>query len=436
MKVALVAPAVPYRLQDAPDLQFPPLALCYLGGLARGLGHDVTLIDMTVSNMGLEELADRLVSVRPDLVGISSLSASFPCAVALATLSKKVVPEAAVVMGGMHPTFTDLRTLETTDTDVVVRNEGEATFAELLSCLDGKANGKLDGVPGITYRDEEGFRSRNPPRDFIRDLDALPAPAYDLLDTLPIYLKLQVFLIITSRGCPYSCAFCSSAPFWGRRWRARSVSSVLEEVEKWVTTYGARRVVFGDDNFAFDQKRVYDLCLALKQRALGIDWRCSVRADTLNKPLLAAMRESGCSALFIGVESGSQASLDRLRKREKVRHSVDAVRWCREVGLETTCAMLLGLPWETEEDVRANIRFVNEDLRPDEVVWNLLHPDPGSEFYSHLEEYGLRFVINDLSRHIGNAPAVVETSRLSADSLNQLWMEACLTAGTVGDTVS
>lgn len=428
MKVVLVVPPMPYSLSDAPDLQFPPLALCYLGAVVRECEHDVTLIDMTVSEMTIDDLRSRLVKIQPDVVGISCLSASYPKGTMIAALAKQVLPEPTVIMGGMHPTFTDRETIERYPVDIVVRNEGEITIRELLAQLGTGADG-LGRVPGITYKDPDNIVRRNPDRDFINALDELPQPAYDLLDTMPTYRKLDVFLVITTRGCPYHCIFCSSSPFWGHHWRTRSISHVMKEIDLLVSTYGAKQIVFGDDNFALNKKRILDLCDALSGRGYDIDWRCSVRADSLTKPLLMAMRKSGCSAVFIGVESGSQASLDLLQKRESVEQSVRAVKWCREVGIETTCAMLMGLPWETEEDIRNNIRFVSSELKPDEVVWNLLHPDPGSEIFERMEKHGLRFAIRDPERHIGNAPSVIETANLSAEQLNQLWMEACLKSG-------
>ncbi|MEW6659524.1 MAG: radical SAM protein [Thermodesulfobacteriota bacterium] len=428
MKVALVVPPMPYTLEDAPELQFPPLAICYLGAVLREAGHEVALADMTVSNMTFNELRSKLGAFRPQVVGISAISASFTKGVAVARLVKELDPKITVLMGGMHPTFSDRSTLEQYPVDIVVRNEGESTVPEVLAKLGTGADG-LGAIDGISYKDESGAIQVNPPRAYITDLDRLPLPAYDLLDTMPIYARLREFLVVTSRGCPFRCIFCSSSPFWGHRWRVRSVEHVIAEIDLLVDRYGAKNLVFGDDNFSFNNGRVFDLCAALQAGNYHLDWRCSVRADSLTKPLLQAMRDSGCSGLFMGVESGSQRSLDLLGKRARLEDSLEAVRLCREVGIETTCAMLMGLPWETEEDIRDNIAFVTHRLQPHEVVWNLLHPDPGSELFEKLGDYGLRFVIDDPERHIGNAPSVIATRHLTVDQLNQLWMEACFAAG-------
>jgi radical SAM superfamily enzyme YgiQ (UPF0313 family) len=419
---------MPYTLEDAPELQFPPLSICYLGAVLREAGHEVILVDMTVSNMTLAALRRKLKAFRPQVVGISAISASFTKGAAIAGLVKELDPQVAVLMGGMHPTFADRSTLERYPVDIVVRNEGERTVLEVLAHLEAGADG-LGGIAGISYKDESGAIQVNPPRAYITDLDSLPLPAYDLLETMPIYARLREFLVVTSRGCPYRCIFCSSSPFWGHRWRVRSIDHLMAEIDHLVDRYGAKTMVFGDDNFSFDNPRVFEICQALHAGNYQLDWRCSVRADSLTRPLLQAMRDSGCSGLFIGVESGSQKSLDLLRKRSRLEDSLEAVRLCREVGIETTCAMLMGLPWETEQDIRENIAFVTHRLRPHEVVWNLLHPDPGSELYEKLGDYGLRFVIDDPERHIGNAPSVIETRHLTAPQLNQLWMEACFAAG-------
>jgi radical SAM superfamily enzyme YgiQ (UPF0313 family) len=419
---------MPYTLEDAPELQFPPLAICQLAAVLQEAGHDVLLADMTVSNLTFSGLKSKLQHFGPDAVGISAISASYTKGAAVARLAKELDPGVFVLMGGMHPTFAHLATLKGHPVDVVVRNEGEVTAPAVLARLAGGGDG-LDEVAGISYRDENGKIHVNPPRPFIQDLDQLPLPAYDLLDTMPIYARLREFLVVTTRGCPYRCIFCSSSPFWGRRWRARGVEHVMAEIDLLASRYGARNLVFGDDNFSFNGKRVLAICAALKERDYPLDWRCSVRADSLSAPLLRAMKDAGCSGLFMGVESSSQASLDLLNKGARLEDSLTAVRLCREVGIDTTCAMLMGLPWETEQDIRDNIAFVTHRLRPREVVWNLLHPDPGSELYANLESYGLRFVIDDPERHIGNAPSVIETRHLTAEQLNQLWMEACFATG-------
>jgi len=419
---------MPYSLADAPDLQFPPLALCHLGAAIRQRGHEIMLIDMTVSGMTVDDLRKDLDLLQPDVVGITCLSAAFPNGMNVAAAARQVLPNAHIVMGGMHPTFTDRATLERCPVDIIVRNEGEETLCELLAALEAGAD-SLEKVAGITYRHGRGVICRNPSRAFISDLDSLPLPLYGDLNTMPIYCRLKVHLVVTSRGCPHHCAFCSASPFWGHRWRALSPARVMDVTDIVVGEFGATQVVFGDDNFAFSRKRVFDLCQAISERAYGIDWRCSVRADSLTQPMLAAMREAGCSAVFIGVESGCQSSLNRMKKNASVEASVRAVQWCQTAGIETTCSMLMGLPWETADDIRDNVRFVATILKPNEVVWNLLHPDPGSEIYDNMQSLGLRFVIEDPERHIGNAPSVIETSRLGSEELNQLWMEACLAAG-------
>jgi radical SAM superfamily enzyme YgiQ (UPF0313 family) len=415
---------MPYGIQERPELQFPPLGICSLAAILEEAGYDVQLVDLAVIEWDLEWLYKKLQSFHPDVLGISALTASFPRTILISKYLREKFPDIPFVLGGIHPTFTDKKTLSENDQiDIIVRREGEITFLELLSALkEGKS---FKSIKGLTYRDNGRIISTEE-RPFIKDLDSLPIPAYHLLETIEIYNEVQSQLVVSSRGCPNHCIFCSTSAYWGHFWRGMSPSRVLKEMDILVHEYNATRIVFGDDLFTLNKKRVHHICDGLEERGNYVEWLCSVRADSIDLELLKHMKRSGCVGVFIGVESGRQESLDKMRKKTTVHDNLQAVKMCKKADLETTTSFVLGLPWETEADIRETIDFAVNKLGSSEVIWSLLHPDVGSHIYNHLEDYGIQFVDNNLEHCMGNAPSIISNRHLSADQLSELWVEAAI----------
>ncbi|MBU7042697.1 MAG: cobalamin B12-binding domain-containing protein [Theionarchaea archaeon] len=424
MRISLISPGMPYGIDERPELQFPPLGICSLAAVLEEAGHDVQLVDLAVIKWDFEWLKNKLRSFTPDIFGISALTASFPRTLLISHFLHEEFPDIPIVLGGIHPTFTDEKTLsENDEIDIIVRREGEITFLELLKAMEKGTSFK--SIDGLTYR-EDGRIIRTPDRPFIKDLDSLPIPAYHLLDTIDIYNKVQSQLIVSSRGCPNHCIFCSTSAYWGHFWRGMSPPRVLQEMDILVHEYNATRIVFGDDLFTLNKKRVHQICDGLQERGNYVEWLCSVRADSINLELLKHMKAARCVGVFIGVESGRQESLDKMNKRTTVNDNIQAVKMCKQANLETTTSFLLGLPWETEDNIRETIDFAVNKLGSSEVIWSLLHPDVGSHIYNNLPEYGIQFVDSNLEHCMGNAPSVISTTHLSADELSELWVEAAI----------
>ncbi|MFQ6075856.1 MAG: B12-binding domain-containing radical SAM protein [Candidatus Bathyarchaeia archaeon] len=256
MKVLLVYPPTPTSIRETELTRktelAPPLGVLYLASVAERAGHDVKVIDMRLKDEKPDEIRGYMASFQPDVVGISGMTTEYPFGFEIAKISKEVQPNVITVMGGPHVTFTATETLdENQDVDIVVRGEGESTFIELLEALD-KASSLME-VKGVTFR-RNGRTISTEPRQLIENLDHLPYPARHLVP-----LKDYTYIsMITSRGCPYHCTFCTTTLMWGSRYRTRRPNSVVDEMQYIAENLGFRRITISDDNFAltrFEQRR-------------------------------------------------------------------------------------------------------------------------------------------------------------------------------------
>jgi len=322
----------------------------------------------------MKRLREEIKARDPYILGITSTTPTIYSALKVAKLAKEVDGDITTVIGGPHVTFTANEVLDSSeDVDFVVAGEGEYTMLELLKALEGDRS--LKEVKGITFRDK-GKIVKTPSRGYIEDLDSLPFPARHLLpmDKYKILgRKLTVIHVVSSRGCPFRCIFCSSSALCGKRFRARSVENMLDEIEEAVERYKTRHVEFIDDTFTLNRRRTAEFCEEVKRRGLDISWNCSSRVDTIDEDLMRKMREAGCSIIFFGVESASQRTLDLIGKGITVDRAVKAINLAKRVGIEVLASFVIGFPWETIEDMKETIRFATK-LKPDFAEFSVSTP--------------------------------------------------------------
>jgi radical SAM superfamily enzyme YgiQ (UPF0313 family) len=357
MRLLLVHPAFPYRGKD-----LFPIGLGYLAAVARDYA-EISVIDDNVE--AFEE--DKVASFSPDIVGITSTTPSFPRALEIARRIKSLDIDAKIVMGGTHVTFRPEEALDA-GIDIVVRGEGEKTFLELLRGTP------LPEIKGISYYD--GRTRHNPDRELIENLDSIPFPAHEFF---PLH-KYKIMSIVTSRGCPYSCSYCSATRFWRQRVRFRSPDNVVEELER-IVGLGYRLVRFMDSTFTLDKQRAIEICRKIVDRGLDISWSCETRADHLTDDLLKALSSAGCNLICLGVDSGSQVVLNKNNRQMKVSTIRKAFEKAREYGIRTRAYVTFGLPGETPQSVWETIRLL-EDLRPDQILLSLATAYPGTELWN------------------------------------------------------
>ncbi|MGE5893543.1 MAG: B12-binding domain-containing radical SAM protein, partial [bacterium] len=277
----------------------PPLGLGYLASVLRDNGHQPDIIDFNLGDRQPEYGAY-------DVVGISCDTSRVNEGCAIARQAKAAGK--TVVMGGPHPTFSDREMLETGFCDYVVRGEGEWVFLNLLNSLQSGKD--ISGVQGISFLSEQKEIIRTPDAE-PPDARTLPRPARDLLK-VTAYQRLEmggrkITSLVTSRGCPYQCSFCSSSAFSGLKWRANDPEAVVDEVEEIVHSYGFHGIAFLDDNFTQDPDRVREICREINRRDLDIFWWCFSRADVVlrHEDMIAAMARAGARYVFMGFESRS-----------------------------------------------------------------------------------------------------------------------------------
>ncbi|MFX1606802.1 MAG: B12-binding domain-containing radical SAM protein, partial [Promethearchaeota archaeon] len=345
----------------------PPLGLGYIASYLREYGnHEVKIHDGLLQHSRVPDFAETLSIYSPTVVGISGQTTpSIYDVYQTAKMVKNHDPAILVVVGGAHVTFQDKQVLEECpEIDVVVRGEGEITMNTLLERIDHHQS--YNRVLGTTIRNGSNI-IRNSDAPYIANLDDLPFPAYDILD-LPRYFPRgkRITSMITSRGCPYQCTFCSSSRITGKRWRGRSPESVIQEILLLQDRYGVQDVTFLDDLFTFNHNRVQNICSQMIQETDDLGWTCSTRADIMasHPEMVDWLRDAGCHTIYIGAESGSQRILNKIKKGIRLSQVIRAVRQAKRVGLEVVLSFILGIPGETQKDIRSTIDFACK-LDPD-----------------------------------------------------------------------
>lgn len=393
MKVLLVSPAL--RNMDVYQVRargcMPPLNLMYMAAVLERAGHAVRILDLYAEGLSDAEFLARAREFGPELAGFATYTASFDMAAAGARLLKKEFPGLKTAAGGIHASYLPAQCLRGGDFDCAVVGEGETTMLELAGALAAGKN--IEGVAGLVLL-KDGKPFATPQRALIEDLDSLPEPAYHLINLSNYYLGITRAVstapaasVLTMRGCPYQCTFCSHHYGYGGRIRKRSPRLVVAEMKKLYDQYGAREFQFEDPSFTCDPGHVKEICRLILESGMKISWNCNVRANTASEELFAAMEAAGCRRALLGVESGSQEMLDRMKKGI----TLDAVRktmaLARRHRMRVNAAFILGTPGETEETARQTNAFARE-LDPDYVMFSVYIPSPGGELFDGLAAEG------------------------------------------------
>jgi len=325
----------------------PPLGLAYLAGILRREGAEVRILDLLMSRYSPDLLRRELAGFQPHVVGATCSTVNFKAASRVLRLCKGFNPGLVTVIGGPHASFVAAGLIEKAPwIDVVVMGEGDQTVVELVEALS-RGSG-LASVAGVAFR-KDGRAVINSPRPLIRDLDSLPLPARDLLP-ISKYRALKVpCTVITSRGCPFGCIFCSAPKMFGRGVRYRDPKLVVDEIEMINRELGFHEINIVDDTFTVKEPHVQAICQGIRDRGLDITWSVYSRVDTINPRVLNTMKEAGCTWVCFGLESGSQKILDTIKKRITTAKSREAIRMATESGLNVLASFILGLPGENPE---------------------------------------------------------------------------------------
>jgi len=422
-----------------------PMGIAYLASAVREAGYDVACLDTVVeaprqtsavndvvSRFGLtyEQTMEKIAAWRPDVVGLSCIfSNQWPATRELAKRIKAADQDVIVVAGGGHPTFLSELCMKDAPLDFIIRGEGEESFVDLLNRIRNSRS--YNDVDGLVYRDGDKI-CVNPKVHLIEDLDSIVFPAHDLLDP-ERYFKIALPMgysmmnprsvpVVTSRGCPCLCTFCSSTHLWGRKYRMRSASNVLHELDWLVEKFGIKEIKVQDDNLTVNRKRAVEIFRGMIERPYRLSWNTpnGIAVWTLDRDILTMMKESGCYEMTMAIESGNQKVLDNLvRKPLKLDKVREINKAARDLGIFRIAYFIVGFPGETKEQIMDTIKFSRE-LRLELSAIFIYNPLPGSELFEECLKKG--YITERSFFEIGNQyfSSVVDSDEWTAKELETL----------------
>lgn len=408
----------------------PPLGLAYVASVILKNGYSTSAIDFNVAGFIPEQLETALKSGETRILGISTHTETYLSGLRIAEVAKRLNPEIKVVFGGPHATVMYKQVAIEDNVDVIVKGEGEYTMLELADHFI-KNKGDLSKIRGIAYR-ENGTLKTTPERPFIETPDDLPFPARRLFP-LPLY-KVPGTVLVSRGGCPFRCRFCAVNNIWKGRRRYRKPEKVLEEVISILNEGFTEQITFVDDTLTLDRERTLKLCNLLKsvRQQTDLRWICSTRVDLIDKELLREMYEAGCGNIQYGVEAGAQKILNSIGKRITIEQVRSAVGATIDSGIEVTCSFMFPHPEDTEETIKEQIQLMKELLEMGaEETLALTTPFPGTYYYEHAEELGIKILANSWDEYDAKH-LIIETRNLNKERLEKLLEELVLAIGFKG----
>ncbi|MFC1685673.1 B12-binding domain-containing radical SAM protein [Nanoarchaeota archaeon] len=367
-----------------------PTNLALLSSYIREKGaYEPEVLDLELYDFkSIPQVAEKILSKNAKYVGFSTLTPRFPTITRICRDLKKANKDLVTMVGGPHITGRP-QDCKYEGIDYGILGEGEEAFLKLLNSLESKQD--VTKTPNLAYK-ENGKVMTNPKTAFIKDLDALPRPAWDLLDLKkykdPAFFGEEPHAgIFTTRGCPYDCIFCASKVTWERKLRFHSIDNVIEEFGT-LSKKGINNLYFYDDQFAVKPQRAIELGKRMISSGLNMKYIVQIRADSVNQELAHTLKESGCLSAAIGVETGNEEMLKVIKKKETKDEIRNAVKILKDEGVPITTSYVLGLPGDTHETLQQTLDFAKE-LNTEQMKFMLLTPVPGTEAYRMAVEKGL-----------------------------------------------
>ncbi|MFX1492968.1 MAG: B12-binding domain-containing radical SAM protein [Promethearchaeota archaeon] len=378
-KVSLIYPD--NRVKSIDTNTFPPLGGLYITSFLKEKGIDVDFSDFTIIKKWKKKIHE-IIDSNPEVIGLSSTVSNFLNTNSLARYIKSINKDIKILVGGPYPTCVPEKYLSNKAIDAVCIGEGEHTFYKYLS-----EGNKADGL--MIRKNGRFFRTK--PRPRIENLDDLPFPDLTQVDLNKYHYYFKkgkpISAIITSRGCPFSCTFCFHEVH-GHKWRARSPKNVIEEIKWQVNEIGVGEIGFWDDNLTMDQKRAEKICDLLIQEKLGIPLSTpsGIRADCINKKLLAKMKKAGFWVIILAPETGDPYVIKKIQKGFTLEQTEKVARWCKELDLFLVIYFIIGFPFETKENVQNTLNFLKK-IKPDAFNISRFYPLPNTPI---VNEYNLK----------------------------------------------
>jgi anaerobic magnesium-protoporphyrin IX monomethyl ester cyclase len=371
---------------------WPPLGLLYLATTLRERGVEVSVLDQPAKGYTVNETLGWIERENPDILGFSAFATSGRMAVCICDQVKRWNPDITTVFGNYYATFNADRIIrKIPSVDVVVRGEGEYTVVDLVDHME--KGGDLGDILGITFRNGDDAVS-TPDRPLIEDLDSLPFPDRRLLDVeyhstiAGVNIAVKKFTsVISSRGCVYSCRFCSCHKFARGIWRPRSVENTMGEFH-YLASEGFKQFIFVDDSLTLNPKRVIELCRRMRKEKIDMEWFCEGRVDSCSDEMLGEMVKANCKIIFFGIESANQRILDYYKKHITPQQSRRAVEKARKAGIDVIVgSFIVGAADETREEIWNTLEFAKE-LPIDIPQINILGIHVGMDIWDEMRSKG------------------------------------------------
>jgi anaerobic magnesium-protoporphyrin IX monomethyl ester cyclase len=377
----------------------------------------------------VEYISAAIHNLSPDLIGIACNYTAYAMdTYEVAAILKNIFPHVPIVIGGAHATIEAESIINDHDyIDYVIRNEGEITLEYLIRALQGEIT--IESVDGLTYRTPDKTIVSNQGRKLIEDLDILPIPDRSFIDMERYnYFNKKCFwyirqapvaTIMTSRGCPYDCVFCSTKVVWQRQWRPRSLENVYREIELLVSKYRIKEFVINDDQFFTSKSRVIAFCDYFIKRNLGVSfcYDSGTSPWLVNKELLIKMRRSGFYALRFPIESGSEGTLRFINKPINLKATDKLIVMANKLGYWTSANFIIGFPYETREEINETIRYAYASAL-DYASFLIAKPNAGSELYNIYKKEGLLEINVVRASHYYRSD--YNTTTMKAEELNDI----------------
>lgn len=361
-----------------------PLGIGYLVAAIKQR-HQVQAYHFASMEQARREIGEQLQRFQPTMVGLTCSTFNRGFVKEIISLVKQADSRIQIVVGGVHASFCYDHLLDHYHADFVVMGEGERTLAELCDIVE--QHGDLTAVRGLAFK-EGGAIVVNQPREVLQHLDELEPPDFTYAESL--IRSSGMGFVITSRGCPVRCTFCSTSSFWGQKVRMHTVKRVVDDMEALVERYNVRRIFFHDDTFNLGIPRVKELCAEIMRRGIRVEWGCSCRVSPVSEEMISVMVDAGCRHICWGIESGSEVMLSKIGKKislDQIRNAYELSSRFSQV-MSTGAFTMVGNPGETEETIKDTVAFLNTVPITDRPSTSKLYILPGTLLYERLREAG------------------------------------------------
>ena len=399
MKVLLMTPISGF-VELPPNI--PDLGLGYIAASLKDSSHNVIIMDWAMK-LSSGDFKSWLAANKPELIGIKVFTKDVSAAKKTISIIRETIPEVIIVIGGPHPSAVDpIRLMEDfTKCDFAIKGEAEISFSSLLTEISERGKNSNIGfinkvraikIPGLVWRDKDGVFAN--PISLCHDLNKFKFPPWEIMDPNNYTINMlgsekegATAPIITTRGCPGKCTFCSAHNISGRKIRSRSPENVFKEMSILYSKYGVKKFMFMDNCFTANKKHLKLICKMIINDRMNVEWDCSSyeNLDNLTDEMLALMYDAGCRMIHIGIESGSEYTRRAMNKLSKLSDIEKKIKLIKKNKIKIGAWFMIGFPEETKKEMNKTIKY-SFSLNPDLLTFTIVYPLPGTEIHNYIKD--------------------------------------------------